>query len=206
MRRRFSSLTGFVLAGGASRRMGREKSSLRIGGETMLERQVRLLRLVCRWVGVLGPPARFPGLKVPVFPDEICDRGPLGGLYTGLLRTRTDFNLFLSCDLPFMDAGFLRYLCQRAFKSRADVTVPESRCHKFEPLCAVYRRRALGAVRGSLEQGENKITRFFSRVSCEVISWQEMGRAGFEPRIFVNMNTREDYEDVKRRLSAVFGK
>jgi molybdopterin-guanine dinucleotide biosynthesis protein A len=198
MRQRFPSITGFVLAGGASQRMGQDKSKLLVAGEALLQRQIRLLHSVCRSVAVLGPPQSFAGLEVPVFPDERPGRGPLGGLYTGLLQTRTEFNLFLGCDLPFMEASFLRYLCRRALERQADVTVPESRHHEFEPLCAVYRRRALGAVRRSLDSGENKVTRFFSRVRCEMIPWPEVSRAGFSPRIFVNMNTPQDYEEAKR--------
>ncbi len=201
MRQRFPSITGFVLAGGASQRMGQDKSKLLLAGERMLQRQIRLLHSLCRSVAVLGPPQNFAGLEVPVFPDERAGRGPLGGLYTGLLHTRTEFNLFLGCDLPFMEAGFLRYLCRRALERQADVTVPESRDHGFEPLCAVYRRRALGAVRRSLESGENKVTRAFSRLRCEMIPWQAVSRVGFSPRIFVNMNTPQDYEEAKRLVS-----
>ncbi len=198
---RFASVTGYVLAGGTSRRMGCSKAHLLLGRETMLERQIRLLHSVCRSVAVLGPPTRFPGLEVPVFDDEFTGRGPLAGLYTGLVRTRTEYNLFLGCDLPFMEARFLQYVCRRAFGSQADVTVPESREHGFHPLCGVYRRRALWAVRASLAAGENKVSRFFSRVRCEVLATRQITRAGFALRIFDNMNTPQDYERVRRRLA-----
>ncbi len=181
--------------------MGRSKAQLLLGHETTLERQIRLLRSVCRFVAVLGPPMHFQGLEIPVFPDEFTGRGPLAGLYTGLVRTRTEFNLFLGCDLPFMEARFLQYLCRRAFESRADVTIPESREHGFHPLCAVYRRRALWAVRASLAAGENKVSRFFSRVRCEVLATREIARAGFAPRIFDNMNTIDDYQRALQRLA-----
>lgn len=180
--------------------MGRSKPHLLLGPETMLARQIRLLRSTCRFVAVLGPPADFDGLETPVFPDELTGQGPLAGLYTGLQCTRTEFNLFLGCDLPFLEARFLQYLCRRAFASGADVTVPESRRHGFHPLCAVYRRRALWAVRSSLAAGQYKVSRFFSRVRCEVITAQEVALAGFPAQIFDNINTPEDYELAKRRL------
>ncbi len=206
MRHCFLTVTGFVLAGGASRRMGRDKAKLLLGDETMVERQLRLLRSVCRSAVVLGPPANLAGITsagspLPCWPDELPGRGPLGGLYTGLRRTRTDFNLFLSCDLPFMETPFLHMLCQRALECRADVTVPESRDHGREPLCAVYRRRALAAIRKSLAAAEYKVDRFFSRVRCEVVPWSEIARAGFAPRIFANMNTPEDYEAAKAAIA-----
>ena len=199
MRRRFSALTGFVLAGGESRRMGRPKWQLVWGGETMLDRQLRLLGSICRSVAVLGPPQNFAGLQLPVFPDELPGRGPLGGIYSGLLRMRTDYGLFLSCDLPFMEARFLEFLARRALEACAVVTVPRSRDGNLEPLCAIYRRRAVRAIRASLQAGENMTRAFYPRVPCEVISWREVARAGFGSRIFGNMNTPQDYQAAMGR-------
>jgi molybdopterin-guanine dinucleotide biosynthesis protein A len=208
MPRSFKSVSGFVLGGGASRRMGRPKALLVIGGETMIERQVRLLGAVAREVFVAGWLADLSKSKLtnvlrdlPFLPDELASRGPLGGIYTGLMQSRSEYNLFLGCDMPFVDGGFLEFLCRRALESRADVTVPKSRERWLEPLCAVYRRRAVDVVRDSLASGENKITRFFPRVRCEVIPWREIARAGFAPTIFDNINTPEEYGAAKRILN-----
>lgn len=103
--------------------------------------------------------------------------------------------------MPFVDGGFLEILCRRALESRADVTVPKSRARRLEPLCAVYRKRAVDAVCASLAAGENKITRFFPRVRCEVVPWREIALAGFAPTIFDNINTPEEYEAAKRILN-----
>jgi molybdopterin-guanine dinucleotide biosynthesis protein A len=181
--------------------MGRSKARLRLGPETMLERQIRLLRAVCRSVAILGPSEEYSGAAVPVFADEFPGRGPLAGLYTGLQHTRTEYNLFLSCDLPFMTVRFLGYLCRRALADEADVTVPKSRLRGFHPLSAVYRRRALPAIRATLQAGENRVSRFFRRVGCRVVTTKEIVQAGFGLRIFDNMNTPEDYERARRLLS-----
>ena len=122
--RRFSEVSGFVLAGGASRRMGFDKARLPLGSESMVDRQIRLLRAICRSVSIIGPPDRFPDAGIQVYEDEIPGQGPLGGIHTGLRRARTEFSLFLSCDMPLMDAGFLRYLCEQALVSRASATLP----------------------------------------------------------------------------------
>ena len=143
MRRRFSEVSGFVLAGGASRRMGVDKATLVLGHETLIGRELRLLRSICRFVAVIGPVSKFSGLDVPVFADEVPGRGPLGGIYTGLRRTRTEFNLFMSCDLPFMESRLLGFLCDRALETEADVTLAQSSDKRLQPLCAVYRRRGV---------------------------------------------------------------
>jgi molybdopterin-guanine dinucleotide biosynthesis protein A len=202
VRQRYPEITGFVLAGGSSKRMSRSKAHLLIGHETMVERQIHLLRSLCRSVALLGPPEEFKDIGVPVLADRFAGRGPLAGLYTGLLNTRTEYNLFLSCDLPFMRATFLRYLCERALECGADATVPESREHHFHPLCAVYRRRARWGIRASLLAGQNKVSSFFWRVRRQVLTTVEIARAGFGLRVFDNMNTPEDYEAVKKWIAS----
>lgn len=197
---RWDSVYGWVLAGGASRRMGRPKADLVLAGATMLERQIRLLRAVGFPVAVVGYRGSRSGLGVPVLDDDFPDRGPLAGISAGLGHTRREFNLFLGCDLPFMERRFLEFLCCRALESGADVTLPHSAGGRAQPLCALYRRRIAGIIRGQLESGWNKVDRFFPRVRTERILWPEMARLGFPPRIFDNMNTPEDYEDAVRRL------
>ncbi len=205
--RPFKSVSGFVLAGGASSRMGCPKALLVLGGETMLERQLRLLRGVTAKIFVVGWPDGVSTLhlrkyarKVPFLPDEPVGRGPLSGICSALKRSRTEYNLFVSCDMPFIVPEFLEYLCRTALRTRADVTIPKAHDRRLNPVCAVYRRRALRAIGASLEAREYKISRFFSRVRSVVIPWREIARAGFPPAIFDNMNTPEDYERAKKYL------
>ncbi len=201
---RFSGMTGFVLAGGASRRMGRDKALLALGHETILQRQVRTLRAACRRVAVIGAPEGYSGLVGLVIPDDFTGCGPLAGIYTGLRHTRTEFNLFLGCDLPLMQARFLRVLAALALEAGADVTVPRTPDGRLQALCAVYRRRALDAIRSRLAAGENMIRRVFPRLRCRVVEWPEIARAGFSRRIFDNVNTPEDYGRMRRTVDFEF--
>ncbi len=188
--------------------MGRPKALLALDGVTMVQRQLRLLRNVAGKVLVAGWPEDLstahlpdPLRKVPFWPDERVGQGPLGGIYSALKRSRTEYNIFVSCDMPFIRAEFLEYICRAALHTRADVTVPKSRNRRLNPVCAVYRRRALRAIRASLEAREYKISQFFSRVCCQIIPWREIARDGFPPTIFANINTPEDYELAKKHLS-----
>ncbi len=201
MRQRFATVNGFVLAGGASTRMGQDKATLVLAGETMLARQVRLLRRVSHSVAVVGPRSGPESLGVPVLPDVLQGRGPLGGIHTGLLHTHAEFSLFLSCDLPYVNARFLRYLCARALACGADATVPESRERELQTVSAVFRRRALHLVRASLEGGDNAVYRVLRRLRTHVLPWPELARAGFSPRVFDNINTPQDYEEAVRRMT-----
>ncbi len=180
--------------------MGEDKARLVLGNETTVERQVRVLRQVCGSVSALGPPERFLGLEVAAVPDEMAGRGPVAGLFTGLRHTRTEFNLFLSCDLLFVDARLLLFLCRIGLASKAEATVPISPGGQPQPLCAVYRRQAFPKVRGYVESGENKVQGLISRLRTRWVFWPEIARAGFRARVFVNMNTREEYEAVRLRF------
>jgi molybdopterin-guanine dinucleotide biosynthesis protein A len=204
MTMRFVELTGFVLAGGAGTRMGRPKQDLLLGGETLLARMVRRAQTVARSVIVLGPTECGSVLGVPIFPDEIAGHGPLGAIYTGLNRTRTEYNLFLSCDLPFIEARFLSFLARRALDSRAGATLAQAQDRRWQPLAAIYRRCAAGAVLLSLERGRNKMTSFLKAVRLELVKWPELARAGFRASIFDNVNTLEDYARARARVECRF--
>jgi molybdopterin-guanine dinucleotide biosynthesis protein A len=201
---RFSNLSGFVLAGGASRRMGRAKAGLVLCGETMFARQVRLLRAVSRSVAVVGLAENVPGADVPVWPDEFPGRGPLGGIYTGLIHARTEFSVFLGCDLPFLEVRFLEFLALRALHGQADVTVPEAHDHRLQPVCAVYRRGTRAVARVKLNADLNKTQDLIRCLHCDVVSWREIAQAGFAPRLLAHMNAPEEYESVKRMMAYEF--
>lgn len=200
---RLAFLSGFVLAGGASRRMGSPKTALSIDGQPMLKRQVLMLRSVARSVGVVGGSSGYlTDLEVFGSPDAMPCRGPLAGIYTALLETRTEFNLVLGCDLPFVTRRLLAFLADRAVSIRGDVTVPISRDGRLQPLCAVYRRRALYAVRTSLAEGENRPRMCFRKIHCTIVPWNDLAQAGFGASVFSNMNTPDDYDYARKRLEA----
>lgn len=166
----------------------------------MLERQVRLLRCVCRDVAVVGLREDRTLAEVPSLADPIRGRGPLGGIYAALAATRSEYNLIVACDLPFLETRFLSRLACLALDSKADVAIPEDKSNRLLPPCAVYRRRLLGVVRGRLAQDLNKADGYFRGVCLRVMTWREIMRAGFSAHIFDNINRPEDFEEAKLRL------
>ena len=182
--------------------MGRPKERLVLDHQTMLRRQLRLLGQVCKSVAMAGLLSTDANPDGTVLADVFRGRGPLAGIATGLAHTQTEYNLFISCDLPFLRVDFLEYLCRRAIESAADATVPKTADHRLQPMCAVYRRRLRGLVRASLENGNGRISRLFSKIRCEILTARELARLGFSDAIFANMNTPADYEAVRRRIEA----
>ncbi len=103
-------VSGFVLAGGRSRRMGCDKALLEVNGQPLLLRAVTLLKAHVGSVTVLGPQGRYESLGVPVLPDRWPRQGPLGALLTGLEISANGWSVFLACDLPLLNGQFIELL------------------------------------------------------------------------------------------------
>jgi len=136
-----TSCAGVVLAGGKSARMGTEKAALRIGGETLLARVVRRLRLALPEVFIIGPShltMLAPG--TPVFPDEFPGLGPLGGLSTALARVSSQYIFLTGCDMPFVEPALVGAMADYAPRSPEADVVALRTVGGIEPLHAVYAR------------------------------------------------------------------
>jgi len=193
-----NTITGFVLAGGESTRMGSDKAFLQFGGETLLARSLKLAGAVCAEVRIVGSAARFAGHGT-VVEDIFPKRGPLGGIHAALAASSTDLNLLLAVDLPLIEVRFLEYLVARARQCDALVTVPRA-SGGWQPLCAVYRKAFAQTAEAALRQGKNKIDALFASVKTEVISEDELARAAFSPTMFRNLNTPKDWEWAQHHL------
>ena len=191
-------VTAFVLAGGQSTRMGREKAMLELGGRTLLERALQLALTVAAEaivVGSRGEFERYGRLLEDVYPGQ----GPLGGIHAALWASPTDLNLILAVDTPFLEARFLEFLVAQARESGAVVTVPRT-ADGFHPLAAVYRRAFRETAEQALAEGRNKIDALFAEVETRVLEEEELRRFAFAPAIFENLNTPEELERARRRL------
>jgi molybdenum cofactor guanylyltransferase len=193
------ALTGFVLAGGKSSRMGQDKAFLKLGGITLLERALRLAKAATGNATIVGNASKFAGFGV-VIEDQYPECGPLGGIHAALAQTSTDLNLIVAVDLPFLRPEFLRYLIAQAGASDAMALVPRSG-EKLQPLCAMYRRAFAEYAERSLRAGRNRINRLFSEVPTRVIEPEELKQNGFGEEMFRNLNTPEDWEKANAFFS-----
>jgi molybdenum cofactor guanylyltransferase len=190
-------LTGFVLAGGKSTRMGRDKAVLSLNGRTLLETALAAVHPVVNEVFILGPPEPYRAYA-PVIADIFPGCGPLGGIHAALAQTKTEFNLMIAVDTPFLSAALLRYLAERALAARAVVTAPEINGYP-QPLCAVYSRDFLPIAEQALGAGAYKIAPLFPNDRTLVIRETELAQVAFTAEMFENLNTPEDLERARRR-------
>ena len=192
-------LAAFVLAGGESARMGRNKALLELGGEPVIVRTAQLLASVVATAPVVvGSTRAQRSLGLRVLDDDWPGAGPLGGLATALRVSRAEWNLVVACDLPYLTGHWLHFLVERARKSPADAVLA-AHFKGVEPLCAMYHKRCEAALRSALEKGIRKVTDGLASLRIERIEPGEWQRFDPDGSLFKNMNSPAEYEEAKRR-------
>jgi molybdopterin-guanine dinucleotide biosynthesis protein A len=146
--------SGFILAGGRGTRMGRDKALLPYNGGTLIEHALATMRKIAEPVSIVGKRTDLVRLA-PVIEDRYGGLGPLGGIEAALSASRSELNIFLPVDTPFVPAGFLCWMLRRAINSGAVATIPVV-MGVAEPLIAVYSGRLLSGIRHEIEAGKLK--------------------------------------------------
>lgn len=195
-----SQLSGFVLAGGKSTRMGQDKATLTLNGLTLLQHALAALREVCGEVAILGKQELY-GTLGPVYEDIFPGCGPLGGIHAALSNSKTEFNLIIAVDTPFLAPEFLSYLAEKAINSRSVVTTPEIDGYT-QPLCTIYSLDFRSIAEQALRQGNYKIVPLFPKDQTLVIQESELRQFAFAADMFENLNTPEDLARARRRFSS----
>jgi molybdopterin-guanine dinucleotide biosynthesis protein A len=188
-------VTGLVLAGGRSHRMGRNKAFLELDGQPLIDVVIQRVARVCTEVLVVASDADiYAGLGVPVVADRFRGVGVLGGLHAGLAAASHQLALAVGCDMPFLDPVLLRAFTDWA--DGADVAILR-RGEWVEPLHAVYRRTCLPGMEAAIRAGERRVISFFPKVNVRYVT-AEMIRP-FDPQLrsFRNINTPEEWEAVR---------
>ncbi|HUT15703.1 MAG TPA: molybdenum cofactor guanylyltransferase [Anaerolineae bacterium] len=185
-----SEISASVLAGGRSRRLGVDKSLLRVCGESLLERILTTLASLTDDLLVVADNGdKLPHLAARIVPDARPGMGPLGGIYSGLRAMRGDRGLFLACDMPLLNPYLLRYMV--LLSADFDVVIPRIGAG-VEPLHAVYSKACIGPIESSLNRSELRVVRFFPEVRVRYVEQHEIDI--FDPNnlSFFNINCPAD--------------
>ena len=194
------------MAGGGSTRFGADKARAVLAGQPMLTRMCELLAAVTKSTHIVAPSGRYEFATAPVIEDRWPGEGPLGGIITALKNTQqrepdTDWNLILSCDMPFLTTQWLKYLRDFAQASSAKAIVPLSQ-HGREPLCACWRTPAAAELQCAFEGGMRRVNDALKLLNAEVLDESHGKRFDSAGKLFWNMNTPEDYQEAQRILAA----
>jgi molybdopterin-guanine dinucleotide biosynthesis protein A len=181
-------ISGFILAGGKSSRMGTDKALLMFGGEPLLERAINQIRPFCRSVSVSGQNPEYRRFGVPLVSDVFSGSGPIAGIHACLTSSSTDWNLLVGVDLPFLNDALFRFLLDNA--DGYDCVIPRSRLG-IEPLSGLYHRRSLPEVERQIHQGDFKLINLLQKLN---VSFADCNSLILDfPRLFVNLNYPDDY-------------
>ena len=189
-----SSITGAILTGGDSTRMGRDKIGVMLAGRTLLEHVHGIVAPLCEEVIVVTREERVAATRaaVPenccVVADRLAGRGPLVGIHAALMAAATERVLVVACDMPWLQPTLLEAMISTG---RGDVVIPRTE-RGWEPLHAVYDRRCLEAIEGQLEQGSRPVPSFFDAVVVD--EWNDERCRLYDPdgRSFRNVNDPGD--------------
>lgn len=180
-------MTGIILAGGKSRRVGKGKALLKIGDKRIIEMVVEKLEATFDdTLIVTGSPFNYQFLGVKVIRDIVPEKGPLGGIYTGLLSSKSEYNFICACDMPFLNTRLLKFMASEV--TNCDLVVPVVGGF-VEPLHSIYSKRCLSAIKSHLEVDDLKVKNFFSEVKCRYLSEDLIRRYDPDLLSFLNLNT-----------------
>jgi molybdopterin-guanine dinucleotide biosynthesis protein A len=177
---------GFVLVGGASSRMGRDKACLPFLGKTLVEHVGACVEEAAGSVTLVGAPERYKSLRFPLLADTHAGFGPLGAIHTALGASPAEWNLIVACDMPEVSADFLRRLRAAAEHGGGDCLIPAGPSGRLEPLCAAYRTACFGAIGAALDRGVRKVTDGLAGLRVE--TWDVAASHWFS-----NVNTPEEW-------------
>ena len=196
-------MTSIILAGGKSLRLGQSKFLETIGTKSLIQWVIDRLAVLSTEIIIATahgePIACSSAARIKTVADIYPGKGPLVGIYSGLIASTSSRAIVVGCDTPFLSVSLLEYMTQIC--STSDVVVPQIE-NKLEPLCAVYSKNCSGPIQDLLEQNELRIDKLFSMVKVKYVEEEEINR--FDPKHlgFFNINNRDDLERARKLAAA----
>ena len=184
-------ISGILLAGGKSKRMGENKAFLRFRGKELYTWSLEVLQALCDDIVISAPENIFPiDFPYPTVPDEIPGKGPLSGLHSCLRYVRHDRAVVLSCDIPFITVAYIQALLSEMHDAPAIAGLNKN--GGIEPLAGIYSSHLWLLAEDLIHSGQYKMSDFLSRTEASLVDVQALG---FDPdRLFYNVNTRGDMD------------
>ena len=186
-----TTLSGYILAGGKSSRMGTDKALLLVQQEPMLRRMIGLLKPFCKTIAISGEKPGYYEFNLEIVKDLYTDCGPISGIISSLKHSSTDWNLLISVDVPFMNEAFIQYLISHL--GNYDCIIPE---HEggVEPLMGIYNKQIIPVVEEMIGLGDYKLKRLLSKLNVRYVNCNPLIKQF--PRLFVNINLPGDYQSI----------
>lgn len=203
-----SDITGIILAGGNSTRIGRNKSLLKIGESSLIDRVIDIVGQFTSSVLIVTNEDQFDlvktqALRARVLEDIYPGKGPLGGIYTGLLHAENTYSLVVGCDTPFLNSDLINCLIDKAHD--VDAIVPKIGS-MIEPLHAVYSKNCLLPIESLIQAGKLQIIKLFDLVNTIYVMEREIDMFDPDHLSFLNINTESDLMEAQVLIRQATGK
>ncbi|OGU18025.1 MAG: hypothetical protein A2X61_09395 [Ignavibacteria bacterium GWB2_35_12] len=206
----YNDITGIILSGGKSTRMGQDKSFLKFGNQTVIEHISQLMKSIFQDVIIItNEQYKYEFLGLKCYEDIIKSIGPLGGIHSGLTNTVNELNFIISCDIPFITKDVIDFIiCQ---KEDRDIVVTSADGF-IQQLCGLYRKKLIPEINKMItnsievEKGNNNqhkrkcnVLSLIESVNAKIIDI-EKEFSDYKPGTFFNMNNPDDYEKVLKMI------
>ena len=195
-------LTGIILAGGKSSRMGKDKGLCEFNGKALVSYAIETLKPLCGKLIISANhfPEKYEQFGVPVIGDEIKEIGPMGGIYTCLKHSTTRHNLVLSCDTPFVGTILLKHLLEQV--KNEQVVAPAHHTFLVEPLSTYYATNLLDAIKQAVNNHDYKLINLFKNVRFKSVLMDSLLPFNAD-QSFLNINRPEDLETAEKIISKI---
>lgn len=180
--------TGVLLAGGKNSRMGTDKGQLIIDGKKIAEKIIQELKPVTAGIMIISNGENYDRWGYKIYSDIIKNTGPMGGIFTALSLSKTEKIMVAACDMPFVKKEIFLELIENS--GDCEIVVPEID-NKPQPLCGVYSTVCLNRFSRMLAGGKWKMK--------DALDFFKTKRIKFSENHFVNINTPEEYENIKNQ-------
>ena len=205
----YKDITGIILSGGKSSRMGLNKSLIELSGKTFIQRTKDLMSgLFENVILITNEPDLYDFLDIESYVDIFKGFGPLGGIHSGLINSKTEENFIISCDIPLVIKDAITFIADYpAYKA---IKIPKAEGY-IQQLCGIYSKKCLPEIESVLNESMDEETRDIHqrKRKCKVhklIDIVDVCLIDFEEEfpnyttdIFFNMNNKNDYEYVKMK-------
>lgn len=188
-------VTSIILAGGKNLRLGRNKALEVIEGKSIIERVFDRLEPLSKDIVVVTSWEQFDlpvGQRVEVVADIYPEKGPLGGIYSGLMASKSPINVIVACDMPFLNTGLLRYMI--GLTGEHDAVVPRLQNNMIEPLHAVYASKCLARIDEQISNNRLSIHEFLNGMDVRYLEYEESRKIDPELLSYFNINYQSDLD------------
>lgn len=179
------NITGVIMAGGKSSRMGSDKGLLPFRGKLLIQYSIDLLKSFCSELLISTQNEAYAQFGIPLVKDDIPDCGPMGGIYSALKASKTDYIFVLACDMPFVSNVTIQTLLNEV--ANCDCVIPEVK-GKLEPLCAVYSKSMITLLKAKLAKSELALYQLIADSNSKMVYFDT------DLHVFKNCNTPNELD------------